>query len=40
MVSDRFIGNELLVNVDLSLVSGKKSKVLSEMRWGMGMREG
>ena len=32
MVSDRFIGNEL--------ASGKKSKVMSDMRRGMGMREG
>ena len=32
MVSDRFIGNEL--------ASGKKSKVMSDMRRGMGMRVG
>ena len=38
MVSDRFIGNELLVNVDLSLVSGKSRKwwVISDGGWGCG----
>ena len=38
MVSARFIGNELLVNVDLSLVSGKSRKwwVISDGGWGCG----
>ena len=40
VVSDRLIGNEWWVIIDLSLARGKKSKVMSDMRWGLGMREG
>ena len=40
MVSDRFIGNELLVNVDLSLVSGKSRKWWVISDGGCGMWEG